>query len=73
MNGGSQTRPTVLIGLNAAACFGAPELLLASGLAASGVKMVADKIDELKEQNQLREFKHYFLWKVSHDAGKRNS
>lgn len=57
-----------LLGLNAAACFGAPELVLVSGLAASGIKMVSDKIDELKENNQLREFKHYFLWKVSHDA-----
>lgn len=57
-----------LLGLNAAAYFGAPELFLASGLAASGVKMVVDKIDELKEHNQLKEFKHYFLWKVSHEA-----
>ena len=57
-----------LLGLNAAAYFGAPELFLVSGLAASGIKMVADKIDELKEQNQLRELKHYFLWKVSHEA-----
>jgi len=57
-----------LVGLNAAACFGAPELVLVSGLAASGIKMVADKIDELKENNQLKEFKHYFLWKVTHDA-----
>jgi len=53
-----------LLGLNAAAYLGAPELFLVSGLAASGIKMVADKIDELKEQNQLREFKHYFLWKI---------
>lgn len=57
-----------LLGLNAAACFGAPELVLVSALAASGVKMVADKIDELKEHSQLKEFKHYFLWKVTHDA-----
>lgn len=60
-----------LLGLNAAAYLGAPELFLVSGLAASGVKMVADKIDELKEQNQLKEFKHYFLWKISNSA-KRN-
>lgn len=57
-----------LLGLNAAAYLGAPELVLVSGLAASGIKMVADKIDELKEHNQLKEFKHYFLWKVSHEA-----
>lgn len=57
-----------LLGLNAAAYMGAPELFLVSGLAASGIKMVADKIDELKEHNQLKEFKHYFLWKVSHEA-----
>jgi hypothetical protein len=57
-----------LLGLNAAAYLGAPELFLASGLTAAGVKMVADKIDELKEQNQLREFKSYFLWKVSREA-----
>lgn len=57
-----------LLGLSAGAYLGAPELLLVSGLAASGIKMVADKIDELKEQNQLREFKHYFLWKVTHQA-----
>lgn len=57
-----------LLGLNAAACFGAPELVLISGLAASGVKMVADKIEELKGMNQLRELKHYFLWKVGHVA-----
>jgi hypothetical protein len=57
-----------LLGLNAAACFGAPELALVSGLAASGIKMVADKIDELKEYSQLKEFKHYFLWKITHDT-----
>lgn len=57
-----------LLGLNAAAYLGAPELFLASGLTAAGVKMVSDKIDELKEQNQLREFKSYFLWKVSREA-----
>ncbi|SHH62518.1 hypothetical protein [Pollutimonas bauzanensis] len=57
-----------LLGLNAAAYFGAPELFLVSGLAASGVKMVVDKIDELKEQSQLKEFRHYFLWKVSHEV-----
>lgn len=57
-----------LLGLNVAATLGAPELFLVSGLAAGGVKMVADKIDELKEQNQLKEFKHYFLWKISHEA-----
>ncbi len=56
-----------LFGLNAAAYFGAPELALVSGLAASGVKMVSDKIEELKENNQLKEFKHYFLWKISRD------
>lgn len=61
-----------LLGLNVAAYFGAPELFLVSGLAASGVKMVSDKIDELKEQNQLKEFKHYFLWKVGQaGAGQR--
>jgi hypothetical protein len=57
-----------LLGLNAAAYFGAPELFLVSSLAASGIKMVSDKIDELKEQNQLKEFKHYFLWKLSHES-----
>lgn len=57
-----------LLGLNAAAYLGAPELFLVSGLAASGIKMIADKIDELKEQNQLKEFKHYFLWKLGHEA-----
>ena len=57
-----------LLGLNAAAYLGAPELFLVSGLAASGIKMVADKIDELKEQNQLKEFKHYFLWRVGREA-----
>lgn len=55
-----------LLGLNAAAFCGAPQLALVSGLAAAGVKMVADKIDELKEANQLRELKHYFLWKLRH-------
>lgn len=60
-----------LLGLNAAAYFGAPELFLVSGLAASGVKTVADKIEELREQNQMREFKHYFLWKVRQET-KRN-
>jgi|GEM_PF-3826258 len=59
-----------LLGLNAAACFGAPELALVTGLTASGIKMVTDKIDELKELNQLREFKHYFLWKVTKDSKK---
>lgn len=34
---------------------------------ASRVKMIADKIEELKEQNQLKEFKHYFLWKLGQD------
>jgi len=57
-----------LLGLNAAAYLGAPELFLVSGLAASGIKLVADKIDELKEQSQMKEFKHYFLWKVTHEA-----
>lgn len=57
-----------LIGLSASACFGAPELFLVSGLAAAGVKMVADKIDELKELNQLKDFKHYFLWKINREA-----
>ncbi|OBU87189.1 hypothetical protein MY55_06780 [Chromobacterium subtsugae] len=57
-----------LLGLNAAAYLGAPELFLVSGLAAAGVKMVADKIDELKEQSQLKEFQHYFLWKVRHQT-----
>lgn len=60
-----------LLGLNAAAYFGAPDLFLVSGLAASSVKMVSDKIDELKEQNQLKEFKHYFLWKVGQVATSR--
>lgn len=60
-----------LVSLNAAAYLGAPELFLVSGLAASGVKMINDKIEELKERNQLREFKHYFLWKVSHEANGR--
>lgn len=59
-----------LVGLNAAACFGAPELALVSGLAASGIKMVSDKVDELKENSQLKEFKHYFLWKITHDTKK---
>lgn len=59
-----------LLGLNAAAYLGAPELFLASGLTAAGVKIVADKIDELKEQNQLREFKSYFLWKVAREVRK---
>ena len=36
-----------LLGLNAAALFGAPQLALVSGLAAAGVKMAADKIEEL--------------------------
>lgn len=57
-----------LLGLNAAACFGAPELALVSGFAASGIKMVSDKVDELKEQSQLKEFKHYFLWKITNYA-----
>lgn len=57
-----------LVGLNAAAYLGAPELFLVSGLAASGIKMVADKLDELREHNQLKEFKHYFLWKVGHET-----
>lgn len=61
-----------MLGLNAAAYFGAPELFLVSGLTAAGAKMVADKIDELKEQNQLKEFKHYFLWKISHATNKRS-
>lgn len=56
-----------LLGLNAAAYLGAPELFLVSGLAASGIKMVSDKIDELKEHNQLKDFKHYFLWKLGND------
>lgn len=59
-----------LLGLNAAAYLGAPELFLVSGLAASGMKMVADKIDELKEQNQLKEYNHYFLWELSHRSKK---
>jgi hypothetical protein len=59
-----------LLGLNAAAYFGAPELFLATGAAASGVKMIADKIEELKEQNQLKEFKHYFLWKLGQDRAR---
>lgn len=57
-----------LLGLNAAAYLGAPELFLASGLAAAGVKMVSDKIDELKEQNNLKEFKYYFLWKLGQEV-----
>lgn len=57
-----------LVGLDVAACFGAPELVLATGLAAAGVKMVADKIDLLKEQNDIRTLKNYFLWRVSKES-----
>jgi hypothetical protein len=57
-----------LVGLNAAAFLGLPQMAIVSGLAAAGVKMVADKIDELKEANQLRELKNYFLWKLRGSA-----
>ncbi len=57
-----------LLGLNAAAHLGAPPVALASGLAASGVKMVADMISRLKEEQELREMDYYFLWKMKQES-----
>jgi hypothetical protein len=62
-----------LLGLNAAACWGAPELTLVAGLTTGFAGLVAEKIEELKEQNQLKELKHYFLWKLQGGAARRQS
>jgi hypothetical protein len=53
-----------LIGLNAAIMLGAPGPAIVSGLAASGVALVAKKIADMKERNELKDKSPYFLWKL---------
>lgn len=54
---------TGLLGLNGAAYLGVPEAAIVTGLAASGVALVMEKVAQLKEQGELQDKKGYFLWK----------
>lgn len=60
---------TGLLGLNGAAYLGVPEAAIVTGLAASGVALVMEKVAQLKEQGELQDKKGYFLWKLQ-DASK---
>jgi hypothetical protein len=53
-----------LLGLSAAALFGAPAAMLISGVALGVANMVRERADQLKEQGDLSDKKGYFLWKL---------
>ena len=55
---------TGLIGLNVATVLGATLPTIVSGLTASGIAMIAEKVTELKENGDLKENSGYFLWKL---------
>jgi hypothetical protein len=57
-----------LAGLSAATFLGAPVTAIVSGLAATGVAMVMDKVAQLKEQGDLRDKSPYFLWRLRQAA-----
>lgn len=59
-----------LVGLNGAALLGAPEAAIATGIGATTAAMIAEKISQLKEQNDMRERKGYFLWKIQQSSKK---
>lgn len=60
-----------LVGLNGAALLGAPEAAIATGIGSTVAAMVAEKVAQLKEQNEIRERKGYFLWKIQ-QLGKKD-
>ena len=53
-----------LIGLNIAALIGMPVATVVTGLSASAVAMVAERVAQLKEQGDLSDKKGYFLWRL---------
>lgn len=53
-----------LVGLNAAAYLGAGLPWVVSGLSASGAGMVLAKLEQLKDEDDLRHMDGYFLWKL---------
>lgn len=57
-----------LIGLEAAILLGAPGPAIASGAAAGVAALVASKIADMKERNELKDKTSYFLWKLQQTA-----
>lgn len=55
---------TGLVGLNSAMYLGASTPTLVSGLAASAIAMIMEKVAELKEKGELKDNNSYFLWKL---------
>ena len=64
-------RQGVAIGLAflaGAAYLGAPPWLWATGLGASAVKLVTDRVSELEAQGELKKSNHYFHWRLAQAA-----
>lgn len=57
-----------LVFLAGAAYLGAPPWLWATGLGASAVKLVTDKVAELEAQGELKKMDHYFHWRLAQEA-----
>lgn len=55
---------TGLAGLNGAMYLGAATPTLITGLAASAIAMIMEKVTELKERGDLKDNNSYFLWKL---------
>jgi hypothetical protein len=55
---------TGLVGIDIAVFLGVPVTTVATGLAASGVAMIAAKIAQLKEHGELKAKSPYFLWEL---------
>lgn len=59
---------TGLVGIDIAVFLGAPVTTVATGLAASGVAMIAAKIAQLKDHGELKAKSPYFLWELEQKA-----
>lgn len=59
---------TGLVGIDIAVFLGLPVTTVVTGLAASGVAMIAAKIAQLKDQGDLKAKSPYFLWKLNQKA-----
>lgn len=64
-------RQGVAIGLTflaGAAYLGAPPWLWATGIGASAVKLVTDRVTEMETQGELKKSDHYFHWRLANEA-----
>jgi hypothetical protein len=59
---------TGLVGIDIAVFLGVPVTTVVTGLAATGVAMIAAKIAQLKDQGDLKAKSPYFLWQLNQRA-----